>query len=158
MVETISSGQDVYTKVITAAIQRQDNAMIARLNGVPNQNMVAAEARYHRVKGCIRSYTNPRNIKSASTRKSDPDSAYTQVAQMLLNEVTDEIMTNKRVYEMSWLMTRFYPLGDEMGYENLQCYNTQNLKRKLQQQCPDLAFIYQEGRSDLVCCQPYNSG
>ena len=45
-------------------IKLPDYMIITRLLGIANSDLVAVEARYHRVKGCIVSYLNPRNIIS----------------------------------------------------------------------------------------------
>jgi hypothetical protein len=47
---------DMYTKVLEAAERCKDQEMLARLHGVPNGDLVAVEARYHRTKGCYVKY------------------------------------------------------------------------------------------------------
>ncbi len=43
-----ADGSDMYTNILEAAEQRSDHEMLTRLHGVPNGDLVAVEARYHR--------------------------------------------------------------------------------------------------------------
>ena len=45
--------------------------MINRLLGIPNAELVAVEARYHRKKCCLPQYVNPLNIKAHLVAKKD---------------------------------------------------------------------------------------
>ena len=47
-----SDKPDMYTTVMEAAGRRSDTDMLTRLQGVPNGDLVAMEARYHRSKSC----------------------------------------------------------------------------------------------------------
>jgi hypothetical protein len=58
------SRETTYTKILHAANDKNDVAMIRRLNGVPNGDLVAMEARYHRKRNCLSTYINPRNISA----------------------------------------------------------------------------------------------
>ena len=46
----ITESSNMYTEHSEAAEARQDNDMLTRLRGVPNGDLVAVEARYHRQK------------------------------------------------------------------------------------------------------------
>jgi len=51
--------ETTYTRMLQAAHDKNDVAMIRRLNGVPNGDLVAIEARYHRKKTAFQHTSTP---------------------------------------------------------------------------------------------------
>ena len=62
--ESTFKSQNMYTKVLEAAKRRGDQHMLTRLDGVPNGDLVAVGARYHRQKACYAHYIGEQNIIS----------------------------------------------------------------------------------------------
>jgi len=146
---------EMYTKVMTAAVAKQDYTMITRLNGTPNQDLVAAEAKYHRQKGCIRIYTRPNKV----TEPVIP--VHQQISHILWEEIKDEVIANKQLYDMSELLRRFCEIAKDMTDDSDLglSYTKQKLKRQLMNECGDLSFIPQRGgRPELLCSNAITIG
>lgn len=160
MVESSVAGDPsrhlMYTKILTAAQERNDIQMITRLRGVINGDLVAAEARYHRKRNCVSSYLNIRNI-AASRRLSTTkeDNIHSRAIQQLIIEFRPKIET-KQVFLLSTLRTYYRQLIEDT--DESSTYTSQNLKLKLQKEWPTLAFIHQRGDSDLVCSNTISVG
>ena len=58
-----------YAQVKDAAVKREDDIMLARLAEVPNGDLVAVEAGYHRKKGCFGFYTMKRKVEDAKRKE-----------------------------------------------------------------------------------------
>ena len=148
VVSSIDSEGD--TKVFKAAQARRDDAMLVRLGEVPNGDLVATEARYHRSK-CYTSYINPRNIATIQVQ-SKMDSQHDKALKIIIDEITPDI-NDKKVFQLSSVTSSFQELLSQVGVEleDVQRYTSQKLKAKLSSNCPYLCFIPQPGYSDLVC-------
>lgn len=142
------SEQDIYTTVLNAAYQRHDKVIITRLLGIANSDLVAVEARYHRVKGCIVSYLNPRNIISKQGQYIE--SAHSDALHTLIDEYEAPITRDKQVFTLSTLTKRYNELLNDLGIHS-DNYTSQNLKQKLKKISPNWVFFPQPGLSDLVC-------
>ena len=88
----------MYKKILHAAEKRNDQVMLMRLRSLPNGDLVASDARYHRKKGCIQSYTNERNIKSIASRESMTETAVQKAMKALKDAFYYQIVQNKKVY------------------------------------------------------------
>lgn len=131
--------------------------MLLRLRGVPNRDLVAIEARYHRKKGCYTKYVRSRNI-AAFVNPTKMDNAYLNVVRQLVEEFRPSIIENKEVFLLPTLKKRFHQLAVESGVENPDSYKSYNLKRRLMQVCPQLSFIPQPGMADRVCAGDISVG
>ena len=76
----INERSNTYSDVVKAAEIRNDRAMLARMLS-SNGELVAVEARYHRDKGCLRTYINERNVNAANT--TPEKSSHVKVCEML---------------------------------------------------------------------------
>ena len=117
--------------------------MLARMLS-PNGDLVAVEARYHRDKGCLRTYINERNVKAANTT---PDlSSHVKVCEMLKIELYQAVVHEKRVCKERFI---------EIAYENKFLVNsniaTNSFKNILSSTWPELRLIERKGKTDLVC-------
>lgn len=155
MVESAISTKDpkrvtMYTKVLYAAEQRNDNVMLARLHGVPNGDLVAVEARYHRKKNCYSHYID---TKSTFTQTSTMGNVgiFTQQLHELINEFKPAIIENRQVFLLNTMRDRFQVMLKTAGQDNVESYTSQKLKKQLFKEWPDISFIAQPGASDFVC-------
>ena len=123
--------------------------MLNRLQGVPNGDLVAVEARYHRKTACFVKYTDCRKFP-APGKDTKSSKAYVIAARQLKDEFQNAIMVEKSVFQLSALKTRLCELASEVGIENTDSYTTFNFKRLLKNSWPEVSFIPQPGRSDLV--------
>ena len=156
----VQSGVDaespnIYSSVLVAARQKKYQVMITRLLGIGNSDLVAVEARYHRSKGCLISYTNPRNITAESEVVDQNIFKYTLVS--LGQRYLTDILQNKAVFDLSWLRETYCELLEEAGIDS-SSYTSQKLKHNLQASYPELAFISIKGGSDLICAQNITVG
>ena len=145
-----ATGNDMYTKVLQAAEQRNDQEMVARLYGVPNGDLVAVEARYHRSKNCFATYINERNI-SAHETKEHTESVIKVALHELIEEFRVSIIERRGVFLLTTLKQRYAELLGGKGVQHSEMYLTKRLKSDLAKEWPELAFIPQPGASDLVC-------
>jgi len=140
----------VYTKVLEAAKQRDDNEMLPRLLGVPHGDLVAIEAKYHRTKGCYSSYINARNIEATQTLMIQKQE-HGAIIQALVDEYHSNIVDRSEVVLLSTMRARYCELASEVGMVKPESYTSQKLKRQFLQDYPEFALIPQPGKSDLVC-------
>lgn len=139
---------NIYMKMLEAAEMRDDQQMLARLHSLPNGDLVASDARYHRKKGCFPTYVNQRNI---SALKSEDQNDF---AKNLIKYMTDmfyeQIVTEKQVFLISTLTTECQKHLKAQGVHNFAKYRTSYLKSLLNQHWDEVTFISQSGFSDLV--------
>ncbi|CAC5361553.1 unnamed protein product [Mytilus coruscus] len=145
------SSKSIFAKVNRAANERKAEAMLLRLSEVPNGNLVAIEARYHRKKSCIASYLNLKSIEATTKNVSETQTRYDEVLNELMTEVRSNIVEQKQVYLLSTLLSRFVERLAKSNGPNAQQYRSQLLKAKLISKYPELSFIPQTPYSDLVC-------
>lgn len=152
MVETAVSGtrDNLYKKVLSAAMLRNDTIMLQRLHGI-GPDLVAAEARYHQTRNCLSNYINTELAEIDS-------SAYMEVLKTLISEYQNSILCDKEVYLLSTLKKRYHELAESTGISNPHLYSAQNLKLQLQKNWPELSFISQPGMSDFVCVNTISVG
>jgi hypothetical protein len=111
LVETaISSNSPVYSTVMAAAEQCQDLIMLNRLHSVPNGDLVAVEARYHRKKNCLPKYVQTASSATEQSTTIDRD-AYTKAAFSLVAEIKKLVIDEKKVFQLNQLRTRFCELA-----------------------------------------------
>ena len=124
--------------------------MLNRFQGVPNGDLVAFEARYHRIPACFAKYTDCQKfpVPGKDTRSSN---AYVIAARQLKDGFQNAIMVEKSVFQLRALETRFCELASEVGIETTDSYTAFNFKRLLKTFWTELSFIPQPGRSELVC-------
>lgn len=147
---------NMYTRVLAAAKARQDDNMLARLAGVPNGDLVAVEARYHRSRSCYINYVGKRVI--TATQKRQQDEAYSSSVKTLIGEFSSPILEHNQVFFLSTLRKRFLEILAEEGVDNPDVYRSQHLKRQLLKEWSEVAFIPQSGKSHLVCSRNITVG
>ena len=86
--------QNMYTKMLAAAEKRDDQVMLNRLRGVPNGDLVAVEARYHRQKNCYTHYISDRHI-NVKHQISD-ERPHKIIIKKLLSEFHQAILQEKQ--------------------------------------------------------------
>ena len=77
---------------------------------IANGDLVAVEARYHRSKGCLIAYLNPRNI-SAMSHEAKIEQNTHRIMQLLIEEFEKPIIEEKSVFLLSTLKIRFLELA-----------------------------------------------
>ena len=100
----INERSDTYSNVVKAAQIRNDRVMLACMLS-SNGYLVAVEARYHRDKGCLRTYINKRNDKAANT--TPEKTSHVKECEILKNELHKTVVNEKRVCELADLKERF---------------------------------------------------
>ena len=122
-----SKSQNLYTCILEAAKQKQDKEIITRLQGVPNGDLVAVEARYHRTKNCIPKYTDLRRV-AVTVKQAKLSDSYLAAAYLLKNEFQNSLINEKQVVHLNslngngflnWLLLK----GSRIQYLN-QYYNS----------------------------------
>jgi len=160
MVETSidSSEYSIYSKVLEAAVIKDDTELLDRLRSVPNGDLVALEARYHRKKGCLTKYYVS-NFNTKQTNDPIPEKfIYRSAAVQLKAEYEEPIMTQKKVYQLSELRKRFIEIAKERHGDNVESYKSSYFKKLLQHVWPELECVYQKGKSDLICSNQVTVG
>lgn len=88
----------MYTRMLQATHDKNDVAMIRRLNDVPNGDLVAIEERYHRKRNCLSTYINPRNV---AVQKKSAKHSIQSIHDTALSRLTEEFKPKieaKQVY------------------------------------------------------------
>lgn len=147
-----NSDEDIYNKVLSAAIERDDQDMVLRLHGVLNGDLVAMNARYHQKKKCLWNYLAK---KEATPKNSD----IMMSIELLIQELHTLIIKEKNVFLLTSLRNRLLEIANEEDIL-LESYRTQLLKSKLSQ----MRFVLRMyGSKDLgsslnkVCCSMASS-
>ena len=148
---------NMYIKMVNAAEKRGDLDMLARLHGLVNGDLVAAEARYHRLKGCYTQYISDKHI-AAKQKQTVKDNAHKLALTMLIDEFKPLIVESKQVFSLAIMRTRFHEIATKAGMVNPEAYTSYRLKKQLIEECPALSFISQPGMSDLVCSSDISVG
>ena len=107
-------------------------------------------ARYHRKKGCIRSYTNERNIKSIARRESMTETAVQKAMKALKDAFYYQIVQNKKVYLLVTITTEFRKLLSLEAVPGADHYRASLLKKKLLQDWQNVSFFQNKGYSDII--------
>lgn len=150
-VDNNPASQNMFVKMYNAAQQRDDQDMLTRLSEVPNGDLVAIEARYHRTrKNCYASYTSASSL-AASKKQSLDENVYKSAVIQLMDEFKSSIIDEREVYLLSTLKERFCTILKEMDIQKPDAYSSQRLKKRLEAMWPEVTFMPQSGRSDLVC-------
>ncbi len=97
--------RNLYTQILEAATERNDTEMLARLHGVPNSDLVAIEARYHRNKNCVPNY-----MYVKSTINDISITEYQNTLLKLTAEYMPAIQEGKEVFEFTTLLNRYIEL------------------------------------------------
>lgn len=147
----------IYNKVLKTALDINDTTIIDRLSSVPNGDLVSVEARYHRRKGCLATYlsyartdgrTPPKNVPSETDKY---NKIYKLAAERLKEEYTHSIVVQNKVYYLSTLKERFNQVATAEGCKTAHSYKSSYLKKLLSDIWPEITFIHNPGKSDLVC-------
>jgi hypothetical protein len=152
MVESLTGDKhsdSIFTKMVKAAEIRKDSNMLTRLQGVPNRDLVAVEARYHRKKACYVKYT--RNIPQPSATQNNESDSYQLALMKLIEEYKPAIVEERRVFLLSTMKARFHQLMKDEGITNENLPRSHILKSSLSQEWDSIIFLPQDGQSDLVC-------
>jgi hypothetical protein len=80
-----------------------------------------------------------------------------EIIKLLIEEYRSYILEEHRLVELTTLSTRFHELAVESG-DTLSSYTSQKLKRQLTKEWPEMSFIPQLGKSDLVCSSAISVG
>lgn len=67
-------------------------------------------------------------------------------------------MDDMEVYLLPTLRGRLQEILHVVGYDKPELYSSQNLKRQLAKEWPDLSFIFQHGMPDMVCSSSISVG
>ena len=134
-IENSPSEPNMYTTVLRIARQCDDQEMVTRLTGIPNGDLVAVEARYHRKKACYLKYKKKLCALPSTDISSDNAKLICETVTKLMSEYYSQIIDDKQLTES---------------------YRSQYLKRQLTKKYPALCFISQPGSSDLVCSSELN--
>ena len=153
-----ASSRNMYTQVLEAALKRNDTVMLTRLRGVANGDLVAVEARYHRIKNCVPHYISDRNI-AAIDQLSKQEHIFSSMLSKLASEYLPALKDGE-VFLLTSMRNRFQELLCGQGAVNSENYTSQNLKKQLLKQYSEiLSFIPQPGsKSDLVCSSTIRVG
>ena len=148
---TINSNSKLYSQVLKAAEIRNDKDVLARLLS-SNEDLVAAEARYHRQpKSCASKYISDRNLVSVSDKNQEKSRANIFIAEILKDEYLSSIEDHLCVYELSTLKERYLELASEKNIKLKSETRSACFKRLLSQVWPYLRFIPRTGLTYLVC-------
>ncbi len=105
--------------------QRQDQELLTRFNSLPNGDLVAAEARYHRGKKlCFPKYTHF-TIQNQSADKNTFKVALNQI----IVEYNDSIINEKEVYLLTTPREWFHTILHDAGVVNAETYTSHYLKK-----------------------------
>jgi hypothetical protein len=127
-----SDSPNMYMKMMQAAHDRQDHEMLARLCGVTNGDLMAADARYHRRKGCLGFYINPRNIAAAKQEQEHSHvHAHKKAIMYLKEQWYDQIVEEKQVFLLTTLTQAYRELLHNEGVPNSYLYRANSLKTQL---------------------------
>jgi len=122
-----SDKSDMYTMVLDAAERRRDTEMLTRLHGVPNGDLVAVKARYHRSKNCYLKY-----IKLQKLDVNQPEGSENQAVKVtvgkLISEFHSPIIDDNQVFLLTKIKKRFLELLKEEGVEGADEYRSERLK------------------------------
>jgi hypothetical protein len=139
---------NMYVRVLQAAEARQDEDMMTRLQSVPNSDLVAIEARYHRKKSCYIKYISKSGVVANQKRTQQLD-AHNASVRKLISELTSPILEHRNIFFLITMKKRFLEILADEGVDHPESYTYQHLKRPLKE-WPKVAFIPQSGRCDLV--------
>ena len=148
-VDKAPGSQNMYTRVMETAEQKEDHQMMARFCGVANGDLVAVEARYHRKKGCFSHYIKDKHV-AAQQKEIDRTNANKKAIFELIEEYRPPIVQEKQVFPLTTLKTQFQEIAATAEIENSEVYSSHRIKKQLMEECPDIAFISQPGMSDLI--------
>jgi hypothetical protein len=150
---SVSEKDSIYHKVLKIAKKLNDTTMIDRLTCVSNGHLVAVKARYLRRKGCLASYYSYKQSgsKNVNSETDKYNQMYKTFAIKLKEEYKHSVEVGKKVFYLSTLRERFIKIASEEGCQNAHCYKTTYLKKLLETIWPDITFVHQHGKSDIVC-------
>ena len=135
MLYSISSIQDpdssnMYTRVLEAARARQVDDMLTRLQGVPNCDLVAIEARYHRQKSCYIKYISPRTL-NLKQRKKEQFAAHNTAVRRMIKKLISPVLEHSQVFFLNTLRNRFREILADEGISHPDTYTSQHLKKQI---------------------------
>ena len=142
-------GESTRTRVLNAAIERNDEAIKMRMLAYPD--LFAMDAKYHR--SCYSHYISENNIQAAKAKmnRAPEHQADDPAFNHLCQEIESTILsTESTITTLSSLNEQLSNFSKELGRDDELL--TRNLKLKLIKHFGDkLSFISQPGKSDLVC-------
>ena len=148
---------NMYTKMVSAAEKRGDQAMLTRLYGVANGDLVAVEARYHRKPSCYTHYISEKHI-IAQVKLNETENLRKEIEKSFVEEFKFAIVEEKQVFSLTVLRSRLQELATGAGLENPELYTSSRTKTLLKQECREVSFIPQPGMTDLVCSSAISVG
>jgi len=78
--------------------------------------------------------------------------SYTIIDEIIKNEFEHSILVDKKVFFFPTLKKRFVEIAESEGCSNdANSYKSSNLKRLFEKLWPEVSFIHQHGKPDLVC-------
>ena len=136
-------------KVRQAAINKLDNKVLA----ITSQNIVAAEAHYH--KTCYRNYTRDEKPKAATAIMTNEEVAYQEAEQqsflMLFKYIRDTMFTDPQAIRLTHLTDKLVEFMKTYGYDDVKQQTKNHIRRKLDADFGDsLHFISEENGRVLV--------
>lgn len=160
MVQTSISSEDesLYARLLEAAKIRNDQNLLIRLSGVPNGDLVAVEARYHRTKTCmLRMYLKDVSSKGRSQEDSAKQ-AFKRALNKLGEEHLDRIVNNNEVFLLSKLTEQYRHNLKCEDVSNADAYRSNKLKTAIMSSWENVHCISVPGESDLVCSSSITVG
>ena len=92
-------------------------SFVCHLTGIPNGDLVAVEARYHRKKACYLKYKKKLCALPSTDISSDNAKLICETVTKLMSEYYSQIIDDKHVILLTTLKNRFNELASESGIE-----------------------------------------
>ncbi|KAI3388753.1 hypothetical protein SNEBB_003675, partial [Seison nebaliae] len=136
-------------KVRQVAIEKLDNKILA----ITSQNIVAAEAHYH--KTCYRNYTRDEKPRAVTATMTSQDAAYQEAQHasflMLFKHIRDTLFTDPQVVRLAHLTDTFVEFMRTHGCDDVKLQTKKHIRRKLESEFGDsLHFINEANGRVLV--------
>ena len=136
-------------RVRQAAIEKLDDKILA----VTSQNIVAAEAHYH--KTCYRNYTRDEKPKTIPATITSEDASYYEAEYesylMLFKHVRDTLFPEPQVIRLTNLTAKLVAFMEVNGYSSVKQQTKDHIRRKLEAEFTDsLHFISEANGRVLV--------
>jgi len=130
------------------AMKIQDQAILLKIHGIGNRDMVAADFRYH--KSCMDTFMNRRETKCIMpVNQGDP---YENAFGKLLLEITDTLLKDQSEFYITQLRDKYREMLTEEGVANAESYRTDRLRKRLLDHFgSSIQILPQRGKASLVC-------
>ena len=150
---------NLYSTLWDAAEKLGDDSVLVRLSAVPNGDLVAAEARYHRKKGCliVNYIKNASAQKDETKQKGNIRPEYKSALDKLKRDL-NRITTDHEVFTLSKVNERYKTFLKEENVSTADEYQAFQLKATLTKEWENVFFISMPGKTDLICSSEISVG